>query len=55
LRSRMRRRMRRSTLTNGAAFTREMEDAYRKMWADANARATQSRAIPDGPTLRGAG
>jgi protein O-GlcNAc transferase len=34
LRSGMRRRMRGSTLMNGAAFTREMEDAYRKMWAD---------------------
>jgi len=34
LRSGMRRRMRSTTLMNGAAFTREMEDAYRKMWAD---------------------
>jgi protein O-GlcNAc transferase len=32
LRSGMRRRMLRTTLMNGAAFTREMEDAYRKMW-----------------------
>lgn len=37
LRSGMRRRMRRSTLINGAAFTRGLEDAYRKMWADARA------------------
>jgi predicted O-linked N-acetylglucosamine transferase (SPINDLY family) len=36
LRSGMRRRMLRTTLMNGAAFTREMEDAYRKMWADAS-------------------
>jgi protein O-GlcNAc transferase len=35
LRSGMRPRMRRSTLMNGAAFTRELEEAYRKMWADA--------------------
>lgn len=37
LRSGMRRRMRSSTLMNGAAFTRGLEDAYRKMWADARA------------------
>jgi protein O-GlcNAc transferase len=37
LRSGMRRRMRSTTLMNGAAFTRGLEEAYRKMWADARA------------------
>jgi predicted O-linked N-acetylglucosamine transferase (SPINDLY family) len=36
LRSGMRRRMRGSTLIDGAAYTRGLEDAYRKMWADAH-------------------
>jgi protein O-GlcNAc transferase len=38
LRSGMRRRMRSTTLMNGAAFTREMEAAYRRMWAEAEGR-----------------
>jgi protein O-GlcNAc transferase len=35
LRAGMRRRMRNSTLLDGARFTREMEDAFREMWAEA--------------------
>jgi protein O-GlcNAc transferase len=37
LRSGMRRRLRSSTLLDGRAFTRGLEDAYRQMWDDAGA------------------
>jgi predicted O-linked N-acetylglucosamine transferase (SPINDLY family) len=48
LRSGMRRRMRRSTLMNGAAFTREMEDAYRKMWAEWTRRVGRYEPVEKG-------
>jgi protein O-GlcNAc transferase len=38
LRVGMRRRMRNSTLLDGAAFTRHLESAYRKMWTEAGVR-----------------
>jgi protein O-GlcNAc transferase len=41
LRSGMRRRLRNSTLMDGRGFTRGLEDAYRKMWADAGALHSQ--------------
>ena len=37
LRCGMRRRLRRSTLMDGGAFTSGLEDAYRKMWDDTGA------------------
>ena len=44
LRQGMRRRLRGSTLMDGAAFTRGLEDAYRNMWADAGRGANVSRS-----------
>lgn len=40
LRSGMRRRMRNSSLMDGSGYTRSLEDAYRKMWAEAGRGST---------------